>query len=351
MNQEYNEKISVIIPIYNVEKYLRQCLESVVNQTYRNLEIILIDDGSPDNCGVICDEYASRDCRITVIHKKNEGVSVARNDGIEVASGEWILFVDPDDWLELDCCLQILSIAVQVQCDVVYFQIDENSKTGSLIRRYPYIGSFELNKDDLRKVQLDALAGYNRSFGFDSTGPWGKLYHRDFLLNYRCRFPIGIRKRQDVIFNFYCLDDMDHAYFCDYVGYHYRYNAESICHKYNPEILSIVLSFLYKAEEFVKERHAGESDYERMLGVQTFRVIGDLDEVLFFHPEHPITFKEYKKYMQLYYDESLVKMYMKKCRLSDIRTFKKFVRFVLLARKHLFLYYCVRSVFSCLKRR
>ena len=94
--------ISVIVPVYNVEKYLNKCLDSIISQTYTNLEIILIDDGSTDNCGKICDEYASKDKRIKVIHKENAGVSSARNYGIQCATGDWIMFVDSDDWIEFD---------------------------------------------------------------------------------------------------------------------------------------------------------------------------------------------------------------------------------------------------------
>ena len=92
--------ISVIVPVYKVEKYLDKCIESIVNQTYKNLEIILVDDGSPDNCGAMCDEWAEKDGRIKVIHKKNGGLSDARNAGMAVATGEWIGFVDSDDWIE-----------------------------------------------------------------------------------------------------------------------------------------------------------------------------------------------------------------------------------------------------------
>lgn len=91
--------ISVIIPVYNVEKYLVRCVESVVNQTYKNLEIILVDDGSPDNCGQICDQLAKDECRIVVIHQKNMGLSSARNSGIKIAKGEYFTFVDSDDWI------------------------------------------------------------------------------------------------------------------------------------------------------------------------------------------------------------------------------------------------------------
>jgi glycosyltransferase involved in cell wall biosynthesis len=92
--------ISVIIPVYNVEKYLRECLDSVLAQTYANLEIILVDDGSSDGCGAICDDYAKKDNRIRVIHKQNAGVSAARNDGIDAAKGEYVCFIDSDDWVE-----------------------------------------------------------------------------------------------------------------------------------------------------------------------------------------------------------------------------------------------------------
>ena len=94
--------ISVIVPIYKVEKYLNKCVKSIINQTYKNLEIILVDDGSPDNCGKICDKLAERDDRIRIIHKKNGGLSSARNAGIEIANGEYIGFVDSDDYIDND---------------------------------------------------------------------------------------------------------------------------------------------------------------------------------------------------------------------------------------------------------
>ncbi len=95
-------KVSVIIPIYNVEKYLKKCIDSVINQSYKNLEIILVDDESPDNCPAICDDYAKKDDRIVVIHKKNGGLSDARNHGLEISTGEYIMFLDSDDYINTD---------------------------------------------------------------------------------------------------------------------------------------------------------------------------------------------------------------------------------------------------------
>lgn len=114
-----NECISVIIPVYNVEKYLRQCIDSVINQTYKNLEIILIDDASPDNCGKICDEYAEKDSRVKVIHKKNGGAASARNEGLKIATGEYLAFVDSDDFLEVEAYERMVAAIEKNDADVV----------------------------------------------------------------------------------------------------------------------------------------------------------------------------------------------------------------------------------------
>lgn len=117
MNKE--PMVSVIVPIYNVEKYLKRCIDSILNQTYKNLEIILVDDGSPDNCPEICDEYAKSDKRIKVIHKQNAGVSAARNDGIAFANGDLIGFVDPDDYINSSMYEEMVNYLVSENCDLV----------------------------------------------------------------------------------------------------------------------------------------------------------------------------------------------------------------------------------------
>ena len=110
--------ISVIVPVYKVEPFLKRCLDSIVNQTYRDLEIILVDDGSPDSCGDICDEYAKSDSRIKVIHKENGGLSSARNAGIDIATGEYITFVDSDDWIDQEMYEKLHEIITQYDADI-----------------------------------------------------------------------------------------------------------------------------------------------------------------------------------------------------------------------------------------
>lgn len=115
-------KVSIIVPVYKVEKYLRECLDSIVNQTYTDLEIILVDDGSPDTCGDICEEYAAKDDRITVIHKENGGQADARNVGLKVSQGEYIYFLDSDDYVELNTIKELVQLAEQSQPDIVFFK-------------------------------------------------------------------------------------------------------------------------------------------------------------------------------------------------------------------------------------
>lgn len=114
-----NQKISVIVPIYNVEKYLNRCIKSIVNQTYHDLEIILVNDGSTDHCGEICDAWKEKDERIKVVHKSNGGLSDARNMGMEVSTGNYIGFVDSDDWIDVSMYEQLMKIMIQNKCDIV----------------------------------------------------------------------------------------------------------------------------------------------------------------------------------------------------------------------------------------
>ena len=113
-----NELISVIIPVYNVEQYVESCLNSVIDQSYTNLEIILVDDGSTDRSGEICGQYALKDSRIKVIHEENAGLGEARNRGLRIASGDYICFVDSDDWIEEDYCKELAQAAERTNSDI-----------------------------------------------------------------------------------------------------------------------------------------------------------------------------------------------------------------------------------------
>lgn len=127
-----NPIISIIVPVYNVEKYIDKCINSILHQTYTNIELLLIDDGSPDKSGIICDAYAQQDCRVQVFHEQNAGVSAARNIGINNAKGEFITFVDSDDWLELDCIERSLNIVNKNNLDLLQFSSKRVNDKGDI---------------------------------------------------------------------------------------------------------------------------------------------------------------------------------------------------------------------------
>lgn len=174
--------VSVIVPVYQVEKYLPKCVESILKQTYRNLEIILVDDGSPDGCPAICDTYAARDPRIKVIHKPNGGLSAARNSGLEAASGDWIAFVDSDDCVEPTYIETLLNLALKHRCQLAQVgmtKVDESYRTLSPVVK-------ECTESVVRYPQLMEIY-YKR--GIISTCVWDKLF--DKRLFDTARFPVG----------------------------------------------------------------------------------------------------------------------------------------------------------------
>ena len=152
--------VSVVLPIYNVEKYLNRCIKSVINQSYKNLEIILVDDGSPDNCPTLCDEWAKKDNRIKVIHKKNAGLGYARNTGIENATGEYICFFDSDDYIALDTIEKAYSLAVQEKSDMVVFgfcNVKANGETGKAV--IPHTEKTAFSGQEVQDIFLVDLIG------------------------------------------------------------------------------------------------------------------------------------------------------------------------------------------------
>lgn len=172
--------ISVILPVYNVEKYLKRCLGSILSQTYKNLEILLIDDGSTDQSGQICDEFAKLDSRVRVWHKENGGVSTARNLGIEQAKGEYITFVDPDDYVDLDYVQYLYHLAFSKKCLI--------ASCGYCIR-FVEKNKCHCEGNQNQKEEILNTAQYMEKllYGKDGAGVfiWGKIYHRSLLGDFR----------------------------------------------------------------------------------------------------------------------------------------------------------------------
>lgn len=205
--------ISVIVPIYKVENYLHQCVDSILNQTYKNLEVILVDDGSPDGCPAICDEYVQQDERVKVIHKKNGGLSDARNAGMAVAKGEYLSFVDSDDLLPPNAMETLLNIALYQQADMVIGGHNRFEDTPTV-------------SDDSQKTvtcwtSVEAMADMLRN----GCASWARLYRRE--LHQLIPFPVGeINEDEAIVLQL--LEKCNCVAMTNTIVYHYRCRPESI---------------------------------------------------------------------------------------------------------------------------
>lgn len=234
--------VSIIIPIYKVESYLRRCLDSIVRQTYKNLEIILVDDGSPDNCPQICDEYAACDNRIAVIHKKNGGLSEARNTGLDICKGEYISFIDSDDWVEKNYIEFLIKNAFSHQADIV-------------------IGNYDLVWDDhsassepFQEVVLEKKEVFFQIITAQTTHlgiSWGKLYKKRILDGER--FPVG-KTQEDNYTSYKFIYKANRVCCVDAVLYHYYQRDDSISKTDTSnnfmDVVKEQLDFLIEHKEF-----------------------------------------------------------------------------------------------------
>ncbi|MCM1235869.1 MAG: glycosyltransferase [Ruminococcus flavefaciens] len=211
------ELISVIIPCFNVEKYIDRCMESVLNQTYRNLEIILVDDGSTDSTGEICERYSQTDTRVKVVHKKNGGLSSARNKGLEVALGTYIGFVDSDDWIEPDFYSYLYDLITRYQSDIAqcaYFLTDGNELRPVIV-------------EEIKKVSRDELM----DFFFRAKGEvsnysvWNRLYKHEVVKG--ITFPNGY-VNEDVYYSYFIFLKTHSAVISNQPKYNYYINENGI---------------------------------------------------------------------------------------------------------------------------
>lgn len=228
-----NELISVIIPVYNVEKYLNKCIDSIVNQTYKNLEIILVDDGSLDKSSQLCDEWAKRDNRINVIHKVNGGVSSARNYGLEISKGEYISFVDSDDWVDKNTYQELLC-HIKKDIDFVSFGVLEEYDTET----YQILNSnnYQIYK---QKQIFNHILDDNSVAGYVCN----KLFKRSIIGNEK--FDETLMSCEDIDFCTRISVMCNSIIHVDAKFYHYRRRNDSMTgeYKYNPYKLSVLTAY------------------------------------------------------------------------------------------------------------
>ena len=286
--------ISIVVPIYNVEKYLDKCIKSIINQSYKKLEIILVDDGSKDNCGKMCEEYRKIDKRIKVIHKKNGGLSSARNAGIKIATGKYIGFIDSDDWIEKDMFKEMIKLAKEnnsdiVQCDFIRCN-EENLVIDNTNKKIVNIYS-----------NIEAIWNqYKKGIDVSSIVTWNKLYKKSLFND--IEFPEGkINEDEFTIYKLFYYANK--VVYTNKIFYYYRQNPNSIM---NTSFSKKNLDYLDAYEE--------KADFIKGIG----------EEKLF---EHTMNYyynaliHNYIKYQKLYKED---KKTLKELRDKRDRAFKNF---------------------------
>lgn len=244
-----NPLVSVIIPVYNVERFLPQCLDSVVHQTYKNIEIILINDGSPDGSDAICKEYKLNYSHIQYYIRKNSGLSATRNYGLKYAKGDYVFFLDSDDYLELDCIADMVDVAKTGKLAITGFKIEDMSQ-GTVYTPKQHSGSY----DNLYTYLLDFHNYFATKFNF----AWGKLYRRDIIEEHHLLFVEGLSLVEDVLFNIeyyrYCRNGVIMLESC---GYYYRQSDSSTLSKrFNPKMFEWREQGCCALRDFLKTNNA-----------------------------------------------------------------------------------------------
>ncbi|WP_406944841.1 glycosyltransferase [Halobacillus sp. SY10] len=239
-------KVSIIVPIYNMEKYIHRCLDSILVQSLKEIELILVNDGSTDTSKFILNEYEERDGRVKVLHKKNGGVSSARNAGIEIATGEFVGFVDPDDWIESTMYKDMYEAAMQERADVVMCSYVREFGTHSKIKDYYLPRKVSYEKEEVYKhIQRKLIGPLEKELArpelLDAWGTvWSKLYKNEIIQKYALRFQDleKIGTNEDSLFNIQFLKYTSKFIFLNQPFYHYwRENENSITSTYKPDLL------------------------------------------------------------------------------------------------------------------
>lgn len=256
------KKISIIVPIYKVEKYLKRCVDSLLNQTYHNIEIILVDDGSPDMCGKICDEYAKFDERVVVIHKLNGGLSDARNMALEIVKGDFVMFVDSDDWINEQTCEIVLDNAIRHNADLVVFGVENVYDDGN-VKRFPPMKPGKIsNSEAIKSLMFNIL-----QFGIFNYA-CNKLYSK--CLFDKIRFAKG-RLAEDQGVTYKLFHEAKSIFVCEDTLYYYFQRSGSISkNRFEPQQIVDRTSLWFERLEFVRENYPELEDY------QLAQILGDV---------------------------------------------------------------------------
>lgn len=272
--------VSVVIPVYNGENFIENCVQSVLHQTFSDLQIIVVDDGSADQTASILEQLSHQDSRLQVIHQENGGVSKARNTGLAAATGEWVLFVDADDMISADYCEAMVQAASNMAVDV-------------LIARPHQVGEPEYVKLDEKKKLFEACLSYDEiSFSYNIDAPWGKLFRLSVVRENGIVFPEELTRSED---SYFCMD----FYRCaakigllNQFGYIHTEREGSLCKSYTPNVPEMLNKILNANAMWVQKYYPQDTDMEQALWYRVLPGVVECEKVFFLHPANTACARE-----------------------------------------------------------
>lgn len=318
-------KVSIIVPIYKVpEPYLRKCIESIINQTLNDIQILLVDDGSPDNCGAICDEYARVDMRIEVIHKKNGGLSSARNAGFLAAKSKWIMFVDGDDWIELNMCETMYNLGEKNEVQLVMCGMTKEYRYSSEPYKY-YLEDQKIYVGEECKWLQEQLLHFNGNIAV----AYCKLIDRRVLEDNQILHDEVLRQGAEGLeFNLRLFEHIKRAMFIDRPFYHYIYNNNSISASHNEANHEFVIKCFEKIKKFIESSSNRERLYpwfnNRLLYVIITTAISG-----YFNPTNTEAYADKKRKYVAYLEKPIVKEALQTKNMEGINKQRQVILFLI----------------------
>lgn len=322
-----NIKVSIIVPVYKVpEIYLRKCIESCINQTLKDIEIILVDDGSPDNCGEICDEYAMKNKKIKVIHKNNEGLSSARNTGVMSSNGEWIMFVDGDDWIENNMCEVMYNEGTYIYAELVV--CDYLRDYGN---RKEFHNSFLEKNKVYKNEECKFLQEQILNFRAYLSSAVAKLYRRNVLVDNNIFHNEQLKQGiEGIEFNIRLFEVLKSVNYIDKAFYHYVYNDESISSMYSEENCLYIIKGFKEIKKVIDKSNNKENLTYWLYNRLQYAIITSAISS-YFHPLNKESYKIKKRKYRAFLDNDLVREALS---LKEIKNLSKQRKLILWMIKH-----------------
>ncbi len=326
--------LSIIVPIYNVpERYLRKCIESLINQTFKDIEILLIDDGSTDNSSLICDEYSASNENITTIHKENGGLSSARNKGVREASGKYIMFVDGDDWINPESCEVLHNCFNNNDVDLIMFCMSKDYEESTTPYLYFLKENYIYKDDEIKWLQSQVL-NYNSNIATVTT----KLIKRELLISNNVFHNEQLKQgAEGIVFNIDLFGTVRSAVFIKKYLYHYLYNESSISASYNEKNVYLVLDCFKEIQNRISNL---QNSQELMVSYRNRLVYAIVSAVIsgFFNPSNPDRYRDKKRKCNEYLNYSIVDDALKNADLSGMTKSRKIVVNLIKHRSYVMIY-------------